>query len=288
LKTLTPAFEANLSGDALTLCYCWRIHRKDGVIFGFTDHDEQVICDGTTFIATTGILTTQISRALGLSVDNLEVTGAIDDEIITVADIESGLYDGAAVDIYIVNWSAPDQFSHEATGTLGNLTQVDSGFQTEFRSLSHVLNQKTGRVYQSACDAVLGDARCGVNLTSPAYRTVTTIEAVNGQTVTVGDLSAFGDEWFTLGTLVDAAGGSHQIMTQRGSAITLWLESAIPLAVGSSVTLIAGCKQDSTTCRVKFANITNFQGFPFMPGNDALTSYPIRGSQDYNGGSLFK
>jgi hypothetical protein len=25
-----------------------------------------------------------------------------------------------------------------------------------------------------------------------------------------------------------------------------------------------------------------------MPGNDALTSYPIRGSQDYNGGSLFK
>ena len=35
----------------------------------------------------------------------------------------------------------------------------------------------------------------------------------------------------------------------------------------------AGCDKRRETCRDKFANILNFQGFPFMPGSDFAYGY---------------
>jgi hypothetical protein len=39
---------------------------------------------------------------------------------------------------------------------------------------------------------------------------------------------------------------------------------------------------------VKFDNIANFRGFPHMPGNDVVTSYPAQGDANMDGGSLFR
>jgi uncharacterized phage protein (TIGR02218 family) len=51
------------------------------------------------------------------------------------------------------------------------------------------------------------------------------------------------------------------------------------------VRLEAGCDKRQATCRFKFNNIENFQGFPYIPGDDWLVSYPTRGGQN-DGGSL--
>ena len=41
------------------------------------------------------------------------------------------------------------------------------------------------------------------------------------------------------------------------------------------VRIIAGCDKTAATCRTKFANFLNFRGFPHIPGEDWLTSYPV-------------
>jgi len=46
MRSIPPALQAKLSSGITTLCRCWRIERRDGVIQGFTDHDEDVILDG--------------------------------------------------------------------------------------------------------------------------------------------------------------------------------------------------------------------------------------------------
>jgi uncharacterized phage protein (TIGR02218 family) len=38
--------------------------------------------------------------------------------------------------------------------------------------------------------------------------------------------------------------------------------------------LEAGCDKRAETCRLKFANFLNFRGFPHVPGEDWLASYP--------------
>lgn len=51
MKQLSPEFEAHLKSGSTTLCWCWRLTRRDGVVSGFTDHDRDVSFDGTVFEA---------------------------------------------------------------------------------------------------------------------------------------------------------------------------------------------------------------------------------------------
>jgi hypothetical protein len=46
------------------------------------------------------------------------------------------------------------------------------------------------------------------------------------------------------------------------------------LAPGTLARLTEGCDHTIATCAGRFANAINFQGEPFLPGNDLLTRYP--------------
>ncbi len=58
------------------------------------------------------------------------------------------------------------------------------------------------------------------------------------------------------------------------------------IAPGDAFIVTAGCDKQFGTCKAKFANAANFRGFPYMPGNDAVTSYPTT-SQVLDGGSRY-
>ncbi len=59
------------------------------------------------------------------------------------------------------------------------------------------------------------------------------------------------------------------------------------MVTGDLIRVEAGCDKRLETCRFKFNNILNFQGFPHIPGEDWLMSYPSEG-QPHDGGSLFR
>ena len=43
--------------------------------------------------------------------------------------------------------------------------------------------------------------------------------------------------------------------------------------MGSRALAMEGCDHTLETCATRFANAVNFQGEPFLPGNDLLTRY---------------
>ncbi|OZA06339.1 MAG: hypothetical protein B7Y02_14965 [Rhodobacterales bacterium 17-64-5] len=55
----------------------------------------------------------------------------------------------------------------------------------------------------------------------------------------------------------------------------LWQGIGADVADGDTVRVIAGCNKSATTCRTKFGNFPNFRGFPHIPGEDWLASYPV-------------
>ena len=59
------------------------------------------------------------------------------------------------------------------------------------------------------------------------------------------------------------------------------------LSIGDMIAVSAGCDKAPETCRDRFNNIANFRGFPHMPGNDVLLSYPNSRGLAMDGGSLF-
>jgi uncharacterized phage protein (TIGR02218 family) len=286
MKQLPPALQTHLASGATTLAWCWRLTRRDGVTLGFTDHDRDIAFDDTTFEAAAGFTASEIKDAVGLSVDNLEVESALSSGRLTEADLAAGLYDDARVEIFRVNWQAPEERVLMRSGSLGEVRRAGLAFAAEVRGLAHYLQQPKGRLFQFGCDADLGDARCSVNLEQPAFRGSGTIaEVASVRRFTVSGLDAFADDWFTRGllTFTSGANAGRAVEVKRHELrdglvrLELWQEPGeMPLA-GDGFTVTAGCDKQLATCRAKFANVVNFRGFPHMPGNDFVTSFARAG-----------
>lgn len=290
---VSAEFQVHLDKKATTLCRAWQVRRRDGVTFGFTDHDRDISFDGVTHKAESGLTAQALQQTTGLSVDNSEAVGALSAAAITEADLAAGRYDGARIDIYLVNWQSPEMRHHVFRGTLGEVETGGGGFRAEIRGLADRLNRPQGRVYQRLCGATLGDGACGVNLNDPRYRIDVAVAAVNSaRELRLPRLPMYASEWFTRGRFEvlsgSAAGLSGFIKADlaEGAArtVSLWQDLRAPISAGDRVRLRAGCDKRPVTCREKFNNFLNFRGFPHIPGEDWLTAYPRRGDGN-DGGS---
>lgn len=281
---LTPDFEAHLAGGLTTLCRCWAITRRDGVLHGFTDHDCGLSFDGIAFKADTGLSALALQQSTGLSVDNSEAIGVLSDAAVREADIEAGRFDGAEVRAWLVNWADVDKRWLQFRGSIGELRRTGGAFRAELRGLTEALNRPLGRVYQKPCTAVLGDAACRFDMNSAGYVEERAAETVNGdQYFEWADLAGFEAGWFARGRFVvqtgAAAGLTGTIKADRslpgnGRRIELWQPMRARVGPGDMVRLEAGCDKRFATCQLKFANLINYQGFPDIPGEDWVMSVP--------------
>ena len=260
---------------------------QGGARLGFTDHDRNISFDGTTFEAGAGFTASEVRDSLGLGIDDLEVESALSSAHLSEAALAAGDFDNAAVEIFRVDWSDPSLRVLMRSGSLGEVRRGSSAFTAEVRGLAHLLQQPKGRVFQYACDADLGDARCGIDLDSPLYlSTGTILVATSARHLTVSGLAAFVDGWFTHGLLTFTSGANagrssevkHHGLVETTAMIEMWSAMSKPIAAGDTFSITAGCDRHLATCRAKFANTQNYRGFPHMPGNDTLASYVRGGS----------
>ena len=291
MRTLPTGLQDHLDSGVTTLCYCWKLTRKNGGVLGFTDHDRSLSFDGVTFEAETGLTASAFDGAAGLAVDNMDVIGALNSDAVREADIAAGLYDNADIEIYRVNWGDPAQRLLVRKGNLGEVTRGPVGFTAEARGLSHHLDQAVGRRYQYRCDADLGDARCTVDVATSAFKGVGSVaSAIDGRAFTASGLDSFENGWFTRGRLTwtsgPNAGASGEVkLHAKGTTVSLelWRPMGLPVSAGDGFDVFAGCDKRFETCRDKFSNVPNFRGFHLMPGNDFAQSYPNRGENNDGG-----
>jgi uncharacterized phage protein (TIGR02218 family) len=293
LKTLPAGLQDHLDGGATTLCWCWKLTRRDGAVQGFTDHDHDLTFDGVTYGAVSGFTASEVQSTLGLAIDNLTLSGALSSDNLNEDDLASGLYDNAGIEIWRVNWAAPDMRVIMRKGNIGQVTRNGSAFQAELRGLAHVLNQPVGRAYGHLCDADLGDARCTLSLAALTQGATVALVS-DARRFTATGLSAFADDYFTGGKLSFTSGANAGFAMEvkrhgiSGSNVSfeLWQSMSEPVAPGDAFTVSAGCDKQFSTCKTKFSNIANFRGFPYMPGNDAVVAGPAPG-QVLDGGSRY-
>jgi uncharacterized phage protein (TIGR02218 family) len=294
LRTLPAGLREHLDSGTTTLCHCWKIATVGGDIMGFTDHDRDLVFDGVTFEAQAGFNASEIESSLGLSIDNLDASGALSSERLSEARLKAGDLDNAAVEVWRVNWQDVSQRILLRKGHLGEVTHGGLGFTAEVRGLAHLLNQPKGRVFQFGCDAVLGDARCGVNLETAAFRSAgSVISAEENRWLIVAGLDTYEDNWFARGTLSWTTGANMgrlaEVKFRRQSGtqvlVELWQEMPEPVAAGDGFLIRAGCDKQLSTCQAKFGNVVNYRGFPHIPGDDFVLSYATRDDPSNDGQS---
>ena len=295
MRAVDPELQARLDGGAPTLCRCWRVERRDGEVMGFTDHDGDLEFEGTVFRAASGMDAGALQAGTGLAVDNGQAVGALSSAAISEEDIREGRFDRARVVQWLVDWARPELRLVMFAGEFGEIRRSDGAFEVELRGRADVLNVPVGRTMLRTCDRALGDAKCGVDVTAPAFSVEAVVGAGSTGAVVVveGDLAAYAAEWFVHGRLiwVDGrnAGSAQSVKAERevagGRQVELWQEPPAGLAVGDRFRLVAGCDKRAATCREKFGNFLNFRGFPDIPGEDWVTAYPRSGGR-HDGRSL--
>lgn len=284
-RDLSVDLLAHFQGEVLTLAMLVRVTRRDGLVVGMTSAQSAITYDSTTFEPQVGLASSAIEQSAGTGIDSIDVDGFLTSDVITEIDLEAGLWDGAAVELLLVNRSNLAQ-GHVMLmkGSLGQVTIDDHGFRSEVLGLSNLLKQNIAQRTSPTCRCRrLGDSQCKISMVG---------NAVNGhairQTVTVSsvasDLQFVANSSAPTGHFASGivrcedganAGLEREVKSHTKVGSTAEIELHIPfpfvIEVGDEVRLEAGCDRSLARCRDYFDNANNFHGEPFLPGNDKIT-----------------
>lgn len=166
MKIISSGLSTHLKSEVTTLCTCWRVVRKDGQVFGFTDHDQDLLIEGVLYESETGYNRTAIQSDRSFGVDNLDVKGYINSDRITEHDLRNGLFNRAEVYIFAVNWADITQGVLKLRrGWFGEVVVSDNGeFETEIRGLNQALAHSFMESFSPECRADFCDTRCKLNI----------------------------------------------------------------------------------------------------------------------------
>lgn len=258
-----------------TVAVWWRIERRDGVALGLTGHDRDLMFAGLRHRTAPGMVPSAVRRTATFEPDSAEVQGALSHDAIGEADLAAGRFDGARVSMGLVDWEtlhAETLFS----GTIGSVGREGEQFSAELQSLKQVLARQVVPRTSPTCRAEFCGAGC--TLSAPQFTREAVLSEISAdrQWVKVADIDDAGP--FAFGWLRPIDGGDAGIVLRVQSAQDDWIVLERPLAAGTAaglrVILREGCDHTIAMCSDRFGNAVNFQGEPFLPGNDLLTRYP--------------
>lgn len=279
MKAISAAMAAHLASDTTSLTTCWKISRVDGTVMGFTELDQDLVIGGVTYHAATGYTRTAIAGRADLSVDNLNVEGLLDSTAIRDDELRAGLYDGAALEIFMVNWNDLSMGEIRLrTGWLGEVKLQDGQFSAEIRGLAQLLTLNAIRRFTPSCTAQLGDGKCKIDMT-PFTDTGTVTAVSDPRRSFSATLSSSRAAGAYAGGLLDFTSGANalaapiEVKSWNGTAFTLYLPFGYNIAVGDAFTVTVGCAKTPAACKT-FNNFLNYRGFPHIPGLDALLMTP--------------
>lgn len=273
MKNIPIKLLEDYQSETTTIAILVQLKLKDGTIFAFTDVDKDITFDNVTYKKSLGISPSAISSESGMSVDNLEFEGLIDEDLFTETDIRAGRLNGAFFQLFRCNYMKIENGVEILTkGWVGDLTTGNTNFNFEVRGLSQLIQSNVGTIYKPACDANLGDKRCKILIDN-----YTVTGSVAGSTVgnIVIDSSRTEEEnWFKYGlftfTSGENAGYSVEVKSFKNGQFEFQLPFFRTIADGDTYKVYAGCDKSIDTCKAKFNNVLNFRGYPQIPNPDIV------------------
>ena len=256
----------------------WRVLRRDGITLGFTTHDHDLWFDGVLHRASPGMVPSSIRRSADFDADSAEVQGALSDESISAHDLSVGRFDGAQVRIGVVDWETGErQILYR--GAIGDITEEDNRFTAELASRKAELAIDPVPRTSPSCRAAFCGPGCDLSPVGYTHDSVL-VSMDEASNAVMFDLATQAAGF--IGGMVSWLDGPHAGQTMRVMAADpagLVLDAPLEpgLAAGLRVMVREGCDHTLDMCSLRFANAANFQGEPFLPGNDLLTRYPVPG-----------
>ena len=267
----------------------WKMQRTDGAVFRFTDHNEVLKFQDETYepSGAAEISATRLSDSL--EAQNLEAQGVITSDAITVQDLRNGLWRNTKVTEYIVDWLYPlagPMVTSVYWLTEGEWTDEVFAFQVE--GIGRWLSTEVGHLYTRNCRHDLGAGHskginCRVNLglfsfasvelTSITSNTDFVVSTTQVPSSTSRNRLRFGKVMWVKG---NNKGFTQEIVEYGSNRVQCFLPPPSPIQLSDVCDLQAGCDKVRNTCISEYNQLTDFGGFPFLPGANKVLLKPGR------------
>jgi len=279
--TVSASMTNHLASNVTFIIPIWTMLATDGTRASYCAHTRPITYNSLPYTAAP-VEPSRFSQTLGLDANHVELFGVLDD-VVTEQDIQGGKWKNAKVTYEMIAYD-PATGAASATvigsvgkmkGQAGKFTINNGTFRLEFRSLSDLLSQEIGELTSPmARNRQLSDLVSDVAPYTFA-RTITAFTdrrnfTVNG-TAQINDYFKYGKVTWTSGA---NNGRSMEIKASVGNVIELQLPMLSDIAIGNTVSLVAGFDGSREQARDKFSAMENFNGEPDLPGLKAVLVYP--------------
>jgi phage conserved hypothetical protein BR0599 len=292
MKPASPALEALLASRQFYKLNLYTLTLRDGVtILRYCDGDLDVTWDGHVFSAGGqtgpyfGLDGEQGGRShfsIGLSVDTFTVNIDPGSAQLLGNDFKVacryGVLDGATLQREVAIMPI---YGDTTPGTIimffgntGELDIHDQEITINVNAPTELLNQQLPRnLFQPGCQWTLFDAGCALHQAD--FQTNTACVAASTKTALLTAGLGHATDYFTLGKVIFTS-GAHNGETRSvrafnsgggGDTVFIWPPLSSDPAVGDTFSVFPGCNKsitDPNGCP-KFANQSNFRGFPRVP-----------------------
>jgi uncharacterized phage protein (TIGR02218 family) len=266
------------AGEVETVATFWRVLRRDGVTLGFATHDRDLWFDGVLHRAAPGLTPSAIRRSVDLQPDSAEVEGALSHDAVSAADLALGRFDGSRILIGLVDWETLER-EVIYRGEIGAVAEEAGRFTAELASRKAELQLDPIPRTSPTCRAEFCGPGCALSGAAFDHPAAITSHDLPGNAVTL-DLALPPDSLLG-GTLrwIDGVytGLRMGIAGIESGALVLDAPLDLALPAGTRAIVREGCDRTLATCAGRFGNALNFQGEPFMPGNDQIARYGLPG-----------
>ena len=262
-----------------TVAMWWRIERLDGVTLGFTSHDRDLWFGSLLHRTAPGMTPSAIRKTGSLEPDSAEIAGALSHDAIREDDLAAGRFDGAAIVLGLVDWES-FELQELYRGTIGAVGIEGDGFSAELQSLKVLLDRDLVARTSPTCRAEFCGRGCTLSATRFSSRGTIAEVAEDGAAVRVSTLASPESLVFGRMRILEgpASGMWRRIEAIDGEWLQLDRRIEDAPAAGTAIALREGCDHTIETCAGRFGNAINFQGEPYLPGNDLLARYAVPGT----------
>lgn len=268
--------------DWRTRVICIRITPQygSGTVIRITSFPRNQSISGQTYKSNSGYEFTGITAGIGTNAAVIDLEGILDVDGIDRADVASGVYDNARIDLFATNWVTPVEDEEPlGFGFLGKSYIRDDRWAAEIMTAADALGQNVGATYAPMCKKKFGGTEVGGCQKPLGPITVT------GTLTSVTDGASFADsarseaaDYFTAGLVSFTTGANAGLKAQEikshasGGVITLHEPFYYTPQVGDAYTLIPGCRKRLADC-LFWDNMARFGGFAHVPTSSTYAHF---------------
>lgn len=293
LHRVTPTFAVTQAGVEVLFksvpcttqwCQIWKITRTDGAVFRFTSKDTDWVYRGEEYKACDSLVPSASEAVSEVDVaGNMDLSGAIGPDGITEQALYAGLFDGAVVEAWLVNWAGDEIQKLLLKGTLGAVEQGETGFKVEVLGDGAKLMQtplvellKPNCRWLSQKYGGFGGPFCGKDLTGLTVNG--TVDSAIGQRNFVDAARAEAAGYFSRGRVTFTTGANAGITAEikdhlAGGNFETWPRLPFAIAAGDQYSMKPGCTglraaSGGTNGCTAWANEARYGGHDKVPTGD--------------------